>query len=105
MYADNMVYIVGESKAASNNPITQHFTQFFIGLVVNRKSHEIIDVECSAMLSLTNRFIKSLIVGRSMINVEDLENEIQERYFGSSQKALMIAVRNAGIKYRQLYNI
>ena len=105
MYPDCTVYIVGESKTASNNPITQHFTHFFIGFVINRETHEIIDAECSAMLSLTNGFIKAMFVGKSMNDVEDLEEDIKSRYFGSSQKALMIALRNAGLKYRQQCNI
>ena len=34
MFQQNTVYIVGESKAAANNPITQQFSSFFIGFVI-----------------------------------------------------------------------
>ena len=103
MFQQNTVYIVGESKAAANNPITQQFSSFFIGFVIDRDSHEIMDVECSTTLSLTRRFIHSLLKGKSILNVDELVKEIEKRYFGSSQKALIVALRNANIKYQQLY--
>ena len=105
MFQQNTVYIVGESKAAANNPITQQFNSFFIGFVIERNTHEIMDVECSTTLSLTKRFIHSLLKGKSILKVDELIQDIENRYFGSSQKALIVALRNAGIKYQQLYKV
>ncbi len=105
MFQQNTIYIVGESKAAANNPITQQFNCFFIGFVINRDTHEVMDVECSTTLSLTSRFIYSMLKGKSILKLDELEKEIEKRYFGSSQKALIVALRNASIKYQQLYKL
>ncbi|WP_285765925.1 DUF3870 domain-containing protein [Peribacillus sp. SI8-4] len=102
MFHRNTIYLVGEAKAASNNPIMEKFSCFFIGFVIDRDSHEIVDVECSTVLSLTSRFIHSMLAGQSILSIEELEEEIQRRYLGSSQKALIVALRNASMKYRQL---
>lgn len=102
MYSKDTIYIIGDAKTTSNNPITQQFNAFFIGLVVDRSSHLIVDADCSATIALTSSFVKHLFVGQSIMNVDGVIHEITTRYFGSSQKALTVAFKNAGIKYMQI---
>ncbi|WNS75888.1 DUF3870 domain-containing protein [Bacillus sp. DTU_2020_1000418_1_SI_GHA_SEK_038] len=104
MFQQNTVYIIGDSKTSSNNPIMQKYNGFFIGLVINRETDRIVDAECSSTIALTSSFIKSLFVGKSIIEVDQVVEEIEQRYFGSSQKALMVAFKNANIKYTQIMN-
>lgn len=104
MFQQNTVYIIGDSKTSLNNPIMQKYNQFFIGLVVNRDTHEIVDAECSSTIAITSLFVKALFTGKSILNVDQVLEEIERRYFGSSQKALMVAFKNANIKYAQIMN-
>ncbi len=82
----------------------QQYNAFFIGLFICRKTDMIIDAECSSTIDLTTRFVHSLFVGKSILEVDRLTEEIEQRYFGSSQKALMVAFKNAHIKYLQIKN-
>ncbi|WP_157805694.1 DUF3870 domain-containing protein [Bacillus sp. mrc49] len=59
--------------------------------VCNGRRNKIVDVECSTTLSLTTRFIHYLLSGKSILQTDELEEEIKRRYFGSSQKALTVA--------------
>ncbi|PGS51614.1 DUF3870 domain-containing protein [Bacillus sp. AFS041924] len=102
MYNKDTIYIIGDAKTSSNNPIMQKYNAFFIGLVVDRTSHLIVDADCSATISLTSSFVKHLFEGQSMLNVDGVIDEISSRYFGSSQKALTVAFKNAHIKYMQI---
>lgn len=102
MFHRSTVYIIGDSKTASNNPIMQQFNAFFIALVIDTNTHEIMEAECSATISLTQKFVRSLFVGKKMTEHDQIMNEIENRYFGSSQKALMVAFKNAYIKYQQI---
>jgi len=102
VYNKDTIYIIGDSKTTSNNPIMQQFNAFFIGLVVDRTNHMIVDADCSATISLTSSFMKQLFFGQSMLNIDGVINEINTRYFGSSQKALTVAFKNAHIKYMQI---
>ena len=92
--------MTGEAKSPSSNPITHQFGIFFVGLVVDRNTHRILDAECTATLALTNTFVRSLIVGASIVDEERLVEPISTRYHGSSQRALITALRNAAVKYR-----
>ncbi|MCF6409037.1 DUF3870 domain-containing protein [Pseudalkalibacillus salsuginis] len=102
MYSENTIYIIGDAKTSSNNPITQKFNVFFIGLVIDKSSGLIVDADCSSTIPLTEKFVKSLFLGKSIMDTEKVSREIETRYFGSSQKALVVAFKNASIKFQQI---
>jgi|UPI00031EBC18 hypothetical protein len=102
MFGDHTIYIIGEAKAPSNNPITQQYKLFFIGLVVDRETGKIVDADCTTTIDLTRAFIRSLFVGQSILDIEGVSQQIQTRYFGSSQKALTVAFKNASLKYQSI---
>ncbi|MDF2839281.1 MAG: hypothetical protein K0Q99_52 [Clostridia bacterium] len=99
-YPENSLYIVGNSKSQLNNPITQLYGQFFIGFVVEIESSKIIDVECNAIISLTNKILKDILIGEKITSdYETIKNQITQRYLGSSQKAILVAFKDAQKKY------
>ncbi|WLD92815.1 DUF3870 domain-containing protein [Alkalihalobacillus sp. AL-G] len=102
MHSESTIYIIGDAKTASNNPITQKYNAFFIGLVIDRENGLIVDADCSSTIPLTSKFVKSLFIGKSIEDVESVSRTIETRYFGSSQKALVVAFKNASIKYQQI---
>ena len=100
IYPENSLYIVGNSKSQMNNPITQVYGQFFIGFIVEYESGKIIDVECNAIISLTNNILKDILIGENItMDHETIKNHINKRYLGSSQKAILVAFRDAQKKY------
>ncbi|MCD7035066.1 DUF3870 domain-containing protein [Metabacillus sp. GX 13764] len=101
MFNKDTVYVIGDAQVSPNNPISKQFSQFFLGLVIDSTNGKIIDAECSATIGLTIRFIQSLFVGRR-VDDESLLLEVQSRYFGSSQKALMAALKDAQKKYSHI---
>jgi hypothetical protein len=96
------IYLTGEAKSPSNNPITTQWGLFFIGLIVDTETHVIREVDCTATLALTVEFVRELLVGRSILEEDALVESITERYHGSSQKAVAASVRSAAAKYRDL---
>lgn len=96
------IFVTGEAKAPSNNPITNQFGMFYVALVVDPDTHRILDAECSATLALTNSFVKGLIVGACITDDGTLTEQVVARYHGSSQRALVAALTNAAAKYRSL---
>lgn len=103
MYDEDTLYIVGNSRTNNDNAITKRYLSFYIGFVVKEHSGEIIDVSCSSTIRTTGEFIKSLFMGRSLRQYdEELENNIKRRYFGSSQKAIIVAYKDAVKKYQEV---
>ena len=96
------IYLTGEAKAPSNNPITSQFGLFYVAFEIAPDTHRILDVYCTATLALTRNFIRSLFVDADITDPGRLIERIQRRYHGSSQKALITAVNNAAKKYREV---
>jgi len=100
LYDHDTLYLVGDAQAPSNNPITQQFSGFFIGLVVDTSNGKIIDAGCSSTIQLTTDFVRSIFIGQSIFSTTEVEFQIRTRYFGSSQKALIVAFKDAQKKYK-----
>lgn len=99
-YPEDSLYIVGNSKSQMNNPITQLYGQFFIGFIVEKSTGKIIDVECNAIISLTNKILKDILIEENMAtDYETIKTQITLRYLGSSQKAILVAFKDAQKKY------
>lgn len=99
-YPENSLYIVGNSKSQMNNPITQLYGQFFISFIVDHDTGKILDVECNAIINITNKFVEDIFIGENMnADYEAIKNRIIRRYLGSSQKAILVAFKDAQKKY------
>lgn len=97
---ENTIYVIGNSKSQQNNPITHVYGQFFMGFLIDDLSDTIIDVECNAIISITNDILKAIFIGKNILaNYEYLKNTVEKRYLGSSQKAILVAFKDAQKKY------
>lgn len=103
MYKENTIYIVGNSKTNTDNAITNKFSSFFIGFVVDVDTDKIIDLSCSSTIRTTDDFIKSLLMGKSLKVFDTiLEEDVKKRYHGSSQRAIIVAYKDAVKKYNEV---
>src|SRR5690625_2495301 len=103
MYHKDTVYVIGHGKTSTENAITEQFKIFFIGFVVDTENDEVVDLSCSATISTTQEFIASMFIGKKFDSYsEELEEEVLRRYFGTSQKAILIAYKDALKKYKEV---
>lgn len=103
MYDKNTVYIIGHGKTGTDNAITEKFKMFFMGFIIDTETDEIVDLSCSATIPTTVEFVASIFVGRKLDKFyKDIEEEVMRRYFGSSQKAIVVAYKDALKKYREI---
>ena len=94
------VYVTGESRTNIDNAITKVYGAFFIALEVELGSGEILNMDCTHTLDLTEKFLRKICVGRSLDREYDLvEEEITRRYYGSSTRAVIAALKDANKRY------
>ncbi|MBN2898426.1 MAG: DUF3870 domain-containing protein [Clostridia bacterium] len=102
MYSKDTVYVVGHGRTGTDNAITAHFKIFFIGFIIDSATDTVVDLGCSVTVAITEKFIQSIFIGKKFDEYHsEIEDEIQRRYFGSSQKAIIIAYKDALKKYRE----
>ena len=101
MYSESTVYIIGFAKSQKNNPITQQFGRLLLGFVIDKDSGIIQSCGSTVVMRSTYDFINDLFAGRHMIDDEELiKSDIENRYFGASQKAITVAYRDALRRFR-----
>ena len=96
------VYIIGESRTQSENAITRIYNSFYIAFEIDVESNQIVDVGCTHTISLTESFIKKLLINQDFDDEESITRTILKRYHGTSQKALLVAFTNARKKYLEI---
>lgn len=102
-YPKNSILVVGNSQTTGFNPINQQFGAFFITFILLRETEEILDCAISVTLETTGRFIRGFFIGHHLVRDEsDIISDVQNRYFGSSQKAIIAAYRDAIKKYKEV---
>lgn len=98
------VYIIGESRTNMDNAITIIYNSFYIAFEIDVETDIIVNIGCSHTVKLTEDFIASLFIHKNINSSNDLENEIKMRYHGTSQKALIVAYKDALKKYTGVKN-
>lgn len=103
MYPENSIYVVGNSRTTSDNPITFQYSSFLIAFVVDPDTGKILDLGASVTLPVTERFIQELFRDRSIDKVDEgFIKEIYRRYYGSSDKAIVVAYKDAVKKFQEI---
>ena len=97
------LYITGEARTNMDNAITKIYGVFYMAFEVVEETGEIVDVDCNATLKLTRTFIRKLFLHHGILEESlFLEQEVEQRYFGSSGKGILAAYRDARQHYRQI---
>ena len=101
MYGRDTIYISGIAKSQQHNPITQQYGRFLLGFVVNRDSGIIESCGSTVVMKSTYDFLDDLFRGLNIdTDGELIRSELENRYFGASQKAIMVAFRDAQRRFR-----
>lgn len=103
MFDANTVYIVGVSKSQLNNPITYQYGRFILGFVIDKGSGRIIACSGTTAIQLTNQFLENVFCGKNILTDDKvIQDELENRYIGASQKAIIVAYRDAQKRFRML---
>lgn len=99
-YGKGTVFITGVAKPAKDDPIASIYEVFFISLIVDKNTDRIVNIACNTASNMTGDFIRSLLIGRNIVNdLEVMEEEIRNRFFGLVQKALIVSLKDAYNRY------
>ncbi|MCT4595311.1 MAG: DUF3870 domain-containing protein [Anaeromicrobium sp.] len=105
IYDKNTIYILGTAKISKNDPISAMYEIFFTGIIVERDSGKIIDTTCNMVRDVTNDFIRSILINYNLVDdIDEIIQEIRERFYGMAQKAVIASVKDARNKYMMIKN-
>lgn len=89
-------FVIGDSRTGLDNAITHKYGSFYIACEVDAKTGEIVGFDCTHTLDLTADFLRRLFLGKCFgKDTAQLDAELCRRYHGSSQKAVLVSMRDA----------
>lgn len=104
MYSEESIYISASSKLPSSIPSGEVYDSLNIGFAIDKSTGIIEDVSVTLLSTGATRFLMYLIIGFNL-NDDDPEillDRIRTRYFGASQKAIIVASKQVIKKYKEL---
>lgn len=97
------IFITGYAKLPQGITATELYRVIAVGLIIDKNSGTILDVDCSLVTRVAREFIRKLVVGKNIMNIEDIQDAFKNKYFGSAKKALISAIKTCHEKYKQIY--
>lgn len=95
------IYVSSFSKLPIGIPSESVYKSLDVGLLINTKTGIIENASVTLLTDVAADFLRDIMVGFNIKddNVDILIEEIQARYHGSAQKAIIVAIRKVIEKY------
>lgn len=94
-YGPNTICMAGSATATAASPIAIQYDKLILVLILDRETGVILDAECNMILDVTSDFIASLLIGHCFLTeLDDLIAQVQARYMGSNQRALIVCMKD-----------
>lgn len=97
------IYFTGEARTTMDNAITKIYGTFYMAFEVDASNGKIIRTDCNGTMKLTKDFINRIFEGKIFDDDEEkIIEEISERYYASSTRAIVVAYRDALQKHKKV---
>ena len=102
IYPEESVYFSASSKLPTSIPSGEVYDSLNIGFVIDKSTGIIEDLSVTLLSSGATRYLEHLFIEFNLHSQdsEELINEIRTRYFGGSQKAIIVATKLVIQKYK-----
>lgn len=91
-----LVYVSGVARPTPENPIAVNYDRLLVLLIFEPETGTIMDAEVNMICGTTRDFIKGLLVGHNLYrDIPVIMENIQNRYWGLSRRALIVCMKDA----------
>ncbi len=98
----NQVFVTGYAKLPEGITAWELYRVIAIGILVDIKTGEVLDVDCTLSTSVAKNCVKSLLIGKNFNLIKEIENDFDKHYFGSAKKSLITSIRICNKKFKQV---
>lgn len=105
-YGPDTIYFVSYSKLPDDISVTYVHKVVGVGFLINVKTGIIEDVMVTLISDLCKDFLAYLIIGHNIDRdgIDELVDRVEKRFFGSSQKAIIVNIKGVYSRYLQWKN-
>ncbi len=100
-YPKSSVFVTGVAQIGKTDAINAMYGTFSLSLIIDTHSDNIISLSCNMVMAETIEFVRQLLIGKNIItDMDEMVETIQKRFLALSQKALIVALRDAQNRYQ-----
>lgn len=100
MVNEEIVLFSGYGKLPSGTVAGDVFKVMALVVLLDIRTGEIVEADCTLSTRLAERFVVSMMVGRNIhTDYKELVECINNKYQGSAKKAIITALRTISVKY------
>ncbi|HZJ98740.1 MAG TPA: DUF3870 domain-containing protein [Tissierellaceae bacterium] len=102
-YGEDTIYFVSYSKLPQEISATYVHKVVGVGFLINTKTGIIEHAMVTLISDLCKEFLAHLIVGHNIEKdgIDEIVEKVEKRFFGYSQKAVVVAMKGAHSRYLQ----
>lgn len=90
----NEVFLTGYAKLPEGITARELYGVIALAITVDKNTAEILDAEPTLSTYLGRTFVKDLLVGEKITDLNTIESKIQKHYFGSAKKAILTTLKS-----------
>ena len=103
-WPEDSVFVTGVGKVTRDDAINAMYGTLSLSMVIDIKSNRIISISANTGMKETNDFIARLLVGKNIVtDVDEMCKTLRKRFLALSQKAVIVALRDAQNHYLMAY--
>ena len=103
-YPEDSVFVTGVAKVSKDDAINAMYGTFSLSIVIDVRSNHIVGASCNMVMQETKDFLAQLLVGKNIVTDVDLMcDTLKKRFLALSQKAVIVALRDAQNHYLMAY--
>jgi len=101
-FGEDTVYFVSYAKLPADISATYVHEVVGVGFLINTKTGIIEDVMVTLISDLVKDFLAYLMIGHNIEEgVDEIIEKVEARFFGQSQKAVVVAIKGVYRRYLQ----
>lgn len=103
-YPEDSVFVTGVAKVSKDDAINAMYGTFSLSMVIDIRNNHIVSINGNMVMEETNNFMASLLVGKNIVtDVDEMCDILRRRFLALSQKAVIVALRDAQNHYLMAY--
>ncbi|GAB6085586.1 DUF3870 domain-containing protein [Alkaliphilus crotonatoxidans] len=96
------IFISGYAKLPGGTTAEELYKVVAVGFLIDKNTGKILDADCSLVTRVAKDHVRRILVGKNILEFEEIEKAFNEYYFGSVKKALISSTKRCHEKFKMI---
>lgn len=98
------IFISGYAKLPGGTTAEELYKVVAVGFSIDKNTGRILDADCSLVTRVAREHVRKILVGKNILELDEIERAFNEHYFGTVRKALISSTKRCHEKFKMILN-